>query len=253
VVFRLQSERLRRSEKDLKKILYGLPPPPTPNPITAEDGETEHDQHPSIVDLKYCKQHYSKRNSKNYLFSYLLYRLMMINEYSIKKNNRKANNILYLFIVVGVIPLLCILAIYYKTPDNPLLQIIATSTKGIPSITSSYNPLMTKVMDIYCKTAPFLAFILFITTFKTRKLTKQLDKKTLTKACILSPLFYTITIYLFYFRSFDLMTSGRARLMADNNINLFILYSMLYISIFSMAYAFFYFPIIAYKLFKERQ
>ncbi len=49
------------------------------------------------------------------------------------------------------------------------------------------------------------------------------------------------------------MTSGRARLMADNNINLFILYSMLYISIFSMAYAFFYFPIIAYKLFKERQ
>ncbi|EFC7283960.1 colicin immunity protein Cui [Escherichia coli] len=178
---------------------------------------------------------------------------MMINEYSIKKNNRKANNVLYLFIVVGVIPLLCILAIYYKTPDNPLLQIIATSTKGIPSITSSYNPLMTKVMDIYCKTAPFLAFILFITTFKTRKLTKQLDKKTLTKACILSPLFYTITIYLFYFRSFDLMTSGRARLMADNNINLFILYSMLYISIFSMAYAFFYFPIIAYKLFKERQ
>ena len=92
MVFRLQSERLRGSEKDLKKILYGLPPPPTPNPITAEDGETEHDQHPSIVDLKYCKQHYSKRNSKNYLFSYLLYRLMMINEYSIKKNNRKANN-----------------------------------------------------------------------------------------------------------------------------------------------------------------
>ncbi|MGD3028639.1 colicin immunity protein Cui, partial [Escherichia coli] len=121
--------------------------PPTPNPITHQDGETHHDQHPSIVDLKYCKQHYSKRNSKNYLFSYLLYRLMMINEYSIKKNNRKANNVLYLFIVVGVIPLLCILAIYYKTPDNPLLQIIATSTKGIPSITSSYNPLMTKVMD----------------------------------------------------------------------------------------------------------
>lgn len=177
----------------------------------------------------------------------------MINEYSIKKNNRKANNVLYLFMVVGVIPLLCILAIYYKTPDDPLLQIIAARTKGIPSITSSYNPLMTKVMDIYCKTAPFLAFILFITTFKTRKLTKQLDKKNLTKACILSPLFYTITIYLFYFRSFDLMASGRARLMADNNINLFILYSMLYISIFSMAYAFFYFPIIAYKLFKERQ
>lgn len=177
----------------------------------------------------------------------------MINEQSIKANNRKANNILYLFMVIGVIPLICILVIYYKNPDNPLLQTIATGTESIPSITSSYNPLMTKVMDIYCKTAPFLAFILFIMTFKTRKLIKKLDQKKLIKACVLSPLFYAVAIYLLYVRNFDLMTSGRARLIADNNINLLIFYSMLYLSIFFMAYAFFYFPIITYRLFKERQ
>ena len=177
----------------------------------------------------------------------------MINEQSIKASNRKANNILYLFMVIGVIPLLCILVIYYKNPDNSLLQTIATSTESIPSITSSYNPLMTKVMDIYCKTAPFFAFILFITTFKIRKFIKKLDRKKLIKACVLSPLFYAVAIYLLYIRNFDLMTSGRARLMADNNINLFIFYSMLYLSVFFIAYAFFYLPVVAYRLFKERQ
>ncbi len=177
----------------------------------------------------------------------------MIDEHSIDIDNRKANNLLYLFMATGVIPLLCILVVYYTNPDNQLLRTIATSTENTPSIISSYNPLMTKVMDIYCKTAPFLALILFAATFKTRKLARKLDKKTLIRACVLSPLFYAIIIYLIYFRNFDLMASGRARLMADSNINLFIFYSMLYLSIFFMAYAFFYFPIIAYRLFKERQ
>lgn len=77
----------------------------------------------------------------------------MINEQSLKANNRKANNILCLFMVIGVIPLLCIMVIYYKNPDNTLLQTIATGTESIPSITSSYNPLMTKVMDVYGKSA----------------------------------------------------------------------------------------------------
>lgn len=177
----------------------------------------------------------------------------MIDEHSIDIDNRKANNLLYLFMVIGVIPLLCILVVYYTNPDNMLLHTIATSTENIPSITSSYNPLMTKVMDIYCKTAPFLALTLFITTIKTRKLARKLDKKNLVRACVLSPLFYVAVIYLLYFRNFDLMASGRARLIADSNITLFIFYSMLYLSIFFITYAFFYFPIIAYRLFKERQ
>ncbi len=101
---------------------------------------------------------------------------MMIDEHSIDIDNRKANNLLYLFMVIGVIPLLCILAVYYTNPDNLFLHTIATSTESIPSITSAYNPLMTKVMDIYCKTAPSLALILFILTFKTRKLIKNKPK-----------------------------------------------------------------------------
>lgn len=42
----------------------------------------------------------------------------MIDEHSIDIDNRKANNLLYLFMVIGVIPLLCILAVYYTNPDN---------------------------------------------------------------------------------------------------------------------------------------
>ncbi|MGE9527895.1 colicin immunity protein Cui, partial [Escherichia coli] len=80
---------------------------------------------------------------------------------------------------------------------------------------SSYNPLMTKVMDIYCKTAPFLALILYILTFKIRKLINNTDRNTVLRSCLLSPLVYAAIVYLFCFRNFELTTAGRpVRLMA---------------------------------------
>ncbi|MBA0935679.1 colicin S4 immunity protein [Escherichia coli] len=179
---------------------------------------------------------------------------MMIDEHSIDIDNRKANNLLYLFMVIGVIPLLCILAVYYTNPDNLFLHTIATSTENIPSITSAYNPLMTKVMDIYCKTAPSLALILFILTFKTRKLIKKINRNAVLRSCLLSPFACAVFLYLLCFRNLELTTAGRpARLMTNNDATLLLFYIGLYLIIFFISYFTLFTPVTTFKLLKERQ
>lgn len=177
----------------------------------------------------------------------------MINEHSIKANNRKANNFLYLFMATGVIPLLCILVIYYKNPDNPLLHTIATGTENIPSITSSYNPLMTKVMDVYSKSALLLALFAFIFLFKQRKIKKITDREKLITASIFSPFVYAFYVYFFLWNDFELTTAGRTvRWMSENDFTLLIFYICLYYCSFFMTYALCYIPVVSYKLWKER-
>lgn len=178
---------------------------------------------------------------------------MMIDEHSIDIDNRKANNLLYLFMAIGVIPLFFILVVYYTNPDNLLLHTIATSTENIPSITSSYNPLMTKVMDIYCKTAILLALILYILTFKTRKLIKKINRTTVLRSCLLSPFVYASLLYLLCFQSFELTTAGRpVRLMSTNDTTLLIFYIGLYLIIFFTSYFTLFTPVTAFKLLKGR-
>ncbi|HHA1672685.1 TPA: colicin immunity protein, partial [Enterobacter roggenkampii] len=151
--------------------------------------------------------------------------------------------------IIGLIPLLCISVVYYQTPDAPLLRKIATSTENIPSITSSYNPLMTKVMDIYCKTAPFLALIPYLITFKIRKLIKNINRTAVLRSCLLSPLVYAAIVYLFCFRNLDLTTAGRpVRLMATNDVTLLFFYIGLYLIIFFTTYITLFTPVTAFNL-----
>lgn len=178
----------------------------------------------------------------------------MINDHERDANNRKANHLLYLFLIIGVMPLLCIFVLYYKNPDYSLLNKIAISTENLPGITSSYNSVMTKVMDVYCKTAPFLALILFSLTFKIRTLIKNFNRHVLIRACLLTPFFYAATIYLFLFRSLELTTAGRpVRFMSTNDLTLLLFYISLYSVILLITYGTLFTPVIAFKLLKERQ
>lgn len=179
---------------------------------------------------------------------------MMINDHERDAKNRKANHLLSLFLIIGVMPLLCIFVLYYQNPDYSLLNKIAISTENLPGITSSYNPVMTKVMDVYCKTAPFLALILFFLTFKARTLIKNFNRHALIRSCLLSPFFYAATIYLFLFRSLELTTAGRPiRFMSTNDLTLLLFYIILYSVIFFITYGTLFTPVIAFKLLKERQ
>ncbi|WP_410529634.1 colicin immunity protein Cui [Serratia sp. AXJ-M] len=155
---------------------------------------------------------------------------------------------------IGVIPLIIIFGVYLHNPESQLLNNIATRTGSLPAVLSSNNQLMTKVMDVYCKSAPLLALLLFSLSIKKRRLIKITNRGILIRSCLLSPFVYLFFIYMFLFRSLELTTAGRpVRLMSSHDITLLLFYIFLYLSIFLLTYGILYIPVIAYKLFKERR
>lgn len=170
------------------------------------------------------------------------------------ESNNSANRIMYLFMATGIVPLLVVFAIYFCNPYSLVLNVIASGTKSLPAVTSLANPLMTKAMDVYCKTAPLFAFALFICSFKKRKLIKPYKHSALVRSCLLGPFFYCLYIYLFLFRNIELTTAGRPmRLISSNDVTLLLFYIGLYVSVFLMTYFILLVPVISYKLIKERR
>ena len=170
------------------------------------------------------------------------------------ESNSSANRMMYLFMATGIVPLLVIFAIYLYNPGSQVLYYIASGVSDLPAVTSLANPLMTKVMDAYCKTAPFLAFALFIFSFKKRKVLEMGDKKKLAISCFFSPLLYAFFIYMFLFRDMELTTAGRpVKYLSNNDFTLLLFYSGLYYASFLLTYGICYIPVITYKSFKVRQ
>lgn len=171
-----------------------------------------------------------------------------------KNSNDAANRLLYIFIAIGILPLLMIWGIYLYNPYSPLLNSIAVMTDNLPAVMSAANPVMSKVMDVYCKTAPFWAFILFACSIKVRRVINTASRNIMIRACILSPFFYIAFIYLFLFRNLELTTAGGpVRLMSGHDILLLFFYMGFYFLIFLLSYGMYYVLVIAYKLFKERR
>lgn len=170
------------------------------------------------------------------------------------ESNNTANRIMYLFMAIGIIPLLVIFTIYLCNPDSLVLSDIVSGTASLPAVTSLANPLMTKAMDVYCKTAPLFAFVLFICSFKKRKLIKPYKHSALIRSCLLGPFFYFFYVYMLLFRNVELTTTGRpVKLMSNNDVTLLLFYIGLYLSVFILTYFILLIPVIAYKLVKERR
>ena len=89
----------------------------------------------------------------------------------------------------GITPLIIIFITYTSNPKFYLISIIFDNTQNIPSIISAYNPVMTKVMDIYGKSAPLLALIAFTLQLRDRKLETIANREKLITASIFSPFF----------------------------------------------------------------
>lgn len=170
-----------------------------------------------------------------------------------REDNRYANKMLYLITLAGIIPLLIIYLTYMFSPDAYFISAVYENTKNIPAVISSYNPVMTKVMDIYDKSAPLLAFVTFILLLQHRKLETIKNREKLIIASIFSPFFYAFYAYFFLWQDFELTTAGRTvRWMSENDFTLLIFYICLYYASFFMTYALCYVPVGSYKLWKER-
>nr|ULG19923.1 hypothetical protein 49p1_00223 [Yersinia frederiksenii] len=101
-------------------------------------------------------------------------------------------------LVIAIIPLLVILCLYLNNPESPTLNAIATGTSGLPAVLSTKNPLLSKVMDVYCKTAPLFAFILFLISRNNLKLKNEKDFFYALRTLFLFTAFYIIFIYSYF-------------------------------------------------------
>ncbi|WP_427166975.1 colicin immunity protein Cui [Citrobacter koseri] len=168
-------------------------------------------------------------------------------------NSRYSNRILLTSCLAGMVPLLLIFSICLFNPDSSFLNTVYNSTQGIPSVTSAFNPLMTRVMDIYCKSAPFFATLIFFVLFRHREIKIIPDKEKLITACIFSPFVYAFYVYFILWHNLELTTAGMpVRLMAESNVLLLMLYTGLYAATFFMTYGICYLPVLASELLKER-
>jgi len=173
--------------------------------------------------------------------------------YGKSQNSGHANRMLFLLAFAGMIPLLVIFLSYLFNPGYHFFRVVYDNTQNIPSVTSSFNPVMTKVMDLYSKSAPLFALFIFIVLFRTTKPVKITNREQLIKACIFSPFVYVFYAWFFLWHNFELTTAGRpVRFMSGNDVSLLIFYLFLYSVSFFMTYALCYLPVLAYKLWKER-
>lgn len=170
------------------------------------------------------------------------------------KEGNKAAKKMFCILLIALIPLWMILGIYLNDPRSPILNSIFVSTRHFPAIVSSSNLLLSKVMDVYTKTAPLFAIIFFATSYKKLKLKDDQPAWHILTLHVLFTFFYIALIYAFLFTNTELTSSERIlKIIASNNFTLSLFFVILYagIYIFSCLYLWFFFGM--YRVFKERR
>ncbi|EGI4047798.1 colicin immunity protein Cui [Salmonella enterica] len=153
------------------------------------------------------------------------------------ESNKAANNILYIFMCIGIFPLLIIFCIYLNDPDSSILYSIAAGTSNLPAITSAKNPLMTKVMDVYCKSAPLFTLLLIPSILHKRKIITPYNKVAIVRSCLMGPIAYVFYIYFFLFSDFEMsMGYGFSKLISGSDLTLLLFYVAVYVSVFFFTY-----------------
>lgn len=152
----------------------------------------------------------------------------MITNGDIKNSNNKFHLIISL---IGIIPIILIFIIYSFNNNSPLLHYIVNISINFPSISSAKNPLMSRVMSIYCKTAPLFGMVYFLLSLK-RLIPQHIGKIKAIKISICSSILFFITNFTFLFFNHELTMSGRLlRLISTNNFLLLFFYSSLYVGL----------------------
>lgn len=172
--------------------------------------------------------------------------------YNLIEANETGKRMLY-FLVIGIIPLLMIFIFHVTSPESLVLNAIANSTSNLPVIFSAKSLLLSKVMAAYTKTAPLLAIIFFLSSFRMMDIRKDRTTIVLVKSLILYYILYFIFIYVSLFRNHEITTSGRLlRFISQNDYLLTLFYGTLYSGIYIFTVLLFWFSIGVYKALKER-
>lgn len=176
-----------------------------------------------------------------------------MNTYNEFNEGNKAAKKMLFFLLPAILPFLLILFIYINNPKSPLLHVVLCYTKNFPAIMSSNSPLLSKVMDTYVKTAPLMAFIMFLRTHGGLKLKNNNTPHQTLLIYVLFSILYAILIYVFLFKNTELTESSKLlKLMSKHDIYLTFFYISLYAGIYVFSYLYMWFCIGTYKFYRER-
>lgn len=168
------------------------------------------------------------------------------------EGNRIAKK-MFCFLLVALLPFLLIVAIYVINPTSGILNDVALKTIELPAIYSAKSPLLSKVMDVYVKTSPFVAFALFLLTYKKLRLKENKSAYEIIVVHVLFTIFYALFVYVFLFTDTELTTSAKLlKVMSTNDFYLTFFYVSLYAGIYVFSYLYMWFCIGTYRVFKER-
>jgi len=154
-----------------------------------------------------------------------------------QKGHETTSKIFYLFLIIGLVPCFVVFFLYKLNPDSSFLYTVADFAESIPAITSMSNQLMTKVMSIYCKTAPLFGGMWFLFSVRTTIVHNVPSKLTAIKSAVGLSVVLFFIVYIPLFFNHELTTSGRLlRLISDNDILLLFFYASLYAGISMFTY-----------------
>lgn len=151
------------------------------------------------------------------------------------KDANEATKRMFYVLFFAVTPFLAILFIYIKDPHSAFLYSIVEMTHNLPALWSSKNILLSKTMDVYCKSAPLFSLVFFVLSHRKIKIKKTEATKLLIRTLLMYLALYLVIIYIFLFNNHELTTSGKLIwIMSRNDFFL----TVLYIQIFSGIYVF---------------
>ncbi|EKF0883672.1 colicin immunity protein [Salmonella enterica subsp. enterica] len=170
----------------------------------------------------------------------------------IDEGNKIAKKMFY-FLLISILPMLLIIATYIYNPTSGMLKYIELKASDLPSIYSLKNSILSKTLSTYVKTAPFVAFILFLTSHKNLRLKKDSSVHKALTIQVLFSIFYAILIYTFLLTNTELTKSAKLlKLMSTNDFYLSFFYISLYSGIYVFSYLYMWFFIGTYRILKER-
>lgn len=142
---------------------------------------------------------------------------------------------MFIMLIITIMPLVVVFIVYLNNPDNLLLKQISSVTRDFPVLLSEKNPLLSSVMNAWCKTAPFWGLLLFILSFKDIQIAGAQSDGAMIKGLALFSVLYFPIMYMLLLSSAEITESGKLyRIMTQNDY----LLALLFMVIYSVCYIF---------------
>ncbi|WP_159869280.1 MULTISPECIES: colicin immunity protein Cui [unclassified Raoultella] len=146
-----------------------------------------------------------------------------------KPDNSAMAKRMIIMLIITIMPIVIVFFVYKNNPDALLLKEISSVSLYFPTLLSANNPLLSSVMNVWCKTAPLWGLVLFILSFKHIQTSSGQSVGTMVKGLALCSLLYFPIIYMLLFNSTEMTESGRLyRVMTQNDYLLTLLFMIIY-------------------------